>query len=70
MLDKAPDKNLWPHGEPTLEQSVPEVLHLMEVTQIEAVHEEMQSVGKTDIREVHGGLSPMGENLFAGAEGQ
>lgn len=60
MLDKAPDKDLWPCGGPTLEHtSVPEVLHLMEVTHIEAVHEETQSVGKTDIGEVHRGLSPM-----------
>lgn len=31
----------------------------MEVTQPEAVHVEMQSVGKTDIGEVHGGPSPV-----------
>ncbi|GAB0187278.1 hypothetical protein GRJ2_001193100 [Grus japonensis] len=44
---------------PTLEQSVPEGLHLMEETHAGAVHEELQPVGRTHI-EVHGGLSPMG----------
>lgn len=60
-------QDLWPYGGSTLEQSAPEGMQPMEVTQLEAVHVEIQSVGKTDI-EVHGGPSPVGENSHAGAE--
>jgi len=40
-----------------LEQPVPEGLHPVEGTQAGAVCEELQPVGRTHVREVHGGLS-------------
>jgi len=53
-------QDLWTHGGPTLEQSVPEALHPMEGTCARAVGEELQPMGRTHIVEVCGGLSPVG----------
>ena len=48
------------HGGPTLEQSVPEGLYIMERTCSGPVLEELQPVGRTHVGEVHEELSPMG----------
>lgn len=42
------------------EQSLAEELHPTEGMQTEAVHKELQSMGKIHIKEVHGGLFPTG----------
>ncbi|GAB0183460.1 zinc finger and BTB domain-containing protein 5 [Grus japonensis] len=49
-----------PVEEPTLEQSVPEGLHLMGETHIGEVREGLQPMGRTHIGAVGGGLSPVG----------
>jgi len=53
-------QDLWTHGGPTLEPSVPEGLHPMEGTHAGAICEEVQPVGRTHVGAVHGGLSPVG----------
>lgn len=51
---------LWPRGELTLEQPVPEGLHTVEGTHTGAVHEELQPLGRTHVGEDCGGLFPAG----------
>jgi len=43
---------------PTLEQSAPDGLYLVEGSHAGIVHEELQPVGRTHIGQVHGGLYP------------
>ncbi|PKU45847.1 ubx domain-containing protein 4 [Limosa lapponica baueri] len=50
---------LW-REEPMLEKSVLEGLHPAEGTHTGEVHEEVQHMGRTHVREVHGRLSPVG----------
>jgi len=50
-------QDLWPHGGPMLERPVPEGLYPVEGTHAEAVHEELQPMGRTHIGEVCGELS-------------
>lgn len=47
-------QHLWVHEEPTLDQSIPEGLHLVEGTHTKAAHEEPHR--KDSIGEVRGGL--------------
>jgi len=49
------------HWSVTLEQPVPEGLHLMEGTHAGAVHEELQPMGRTHAGAAHGELSPVRE---------
>ncbi|KAJ7416059.1 hypothetical protein BTVI_36392 [Pitangus sulphuratus] len=60
MLEQICWQDLWPHGGPRLEQSVPEGPHHVEMTHSEAVHREMQPVGKIHVGEVHGVVTPVG----------
>jgi len=52
-------QDLWTHGRSTLEHSVPEGLHPVEVTHAGAVCEGQQPMGRTHIGEVCGELSPV-----------
>ncbi|RMC00549.1 hypothetical protein DUI87_23165 [Hirundo rustica rustica] len=49
-------QDLWCHGEPTLEQFVPDGLHHMETTSTGALHEKLQPMERTHFGEVCGRL--------------